>query len=580
MPDPYEEALKRLKAEQGDDGGEEPSGLDELLGQILVDAGSGTQGILKTRTDRRTGQRVYWLSEDGRAFNLGPSPTLMSPSTFQLYTLTPMGTAMSGGKASQFQLEQFGFLEGAGAAGSTYHPPAWRPGEQQMEQQALQHRIDQDQADLAWAKEEFGRAQAAEDRRAMEYAQLQMNMLEKRLENDRRTLAYQMGMQERGTLISEKAETGRELMRLGPDPFHQAAILGGGVQRGITPQQTVVGQAQAFMKQPLPQVSMDMDVAQLEQALSQMQKQGMTQPQIGGFGIGMAQGGVIEMEQKDGAFSMKPATEKTVLVGDGAGIIPGVTEALTVGTNERGAFSVKVTPIVGTAQGGMEMSVLQGLSPLYTDFAKMPYPGREGLLAGVPRAATTPLGLVSYGSRDPFSMHGLSALGAMGYQPSLMRFGGGPGVFYRDPTTGELQHVGSRDIFEGSGFNWQDVVQAGEGTRESFTFGSPLTSPLSAGQTQGEGGAFGSLGTILMEATTGAILPAIHKIARQLAQWKAAGDYRYDMALSAYGNALDPRTGLPIGGISPQYVDAIVSAATPERGAFGGRRIGWTGGAL
>ena len=464
-----------------------------------------------------------------------------------------------------------------GAAGAGAAAPQWRPGEQQMEQQALQHQIDQDKADLAWAKEQFAKAQAAEDRRAMEYAQLQMNMLEMRLENDKRQLLVTTGMAERRTLISEKAETGRELMRLGPDPFRQGAILGGGVQRGTTPQQTAVGQAQAFMKQPLPQVSMGMDVAQLEQALGQMQKQGMTQPQIGGFGIGMAQGGVVEMERGgDGVFSMKPKV--SYLVGEGKhgeGLAAGTAEILTIGGGK-----VEVTPFGGGAQGGMEMSVLQGLSPLYTDFARMPYPGREGLLTGVPRAATTPLGLVSYGSRDPFSMHGLSALGAMGYQPSLMRFGGGPGVYHRDPTTGELQHVGSRNIFEGSGFNWQDVVQAGEGTRESFTFGSPLTSPLSPGQIQGEGGAFGSLGTILMEATTGAILPAIHKIARQLAQWKAAGDYRYDMALSAYGNALDPRTGLPIGGISPQYVDAIVSAATPERGAFGGRRIGWTGGVL
>lgn len=632
MPDPYEEALRRLREVEGGIG-EEGDGLATLVGRTVLDLNTGFIGIVKTRLDRRMG-RVYWLSgEGGRAQNLNVGATLVDPNTRQVMNVDPTGGVEPGGKLSEGDLERLfgvgGAGGGGGGGGGGYAAPQWRPGELELEQQeqarrgqelqlerdSLKASIAQSERDLAWAKEEFARAQAAEDRRAAEYAQLQMEMLEKRLENDRRTLGFQMGMQERGTLIQEKAETGREIMRLGPDPFRQAAILSGGVQRGTTPQQTAVEQGQAFMNQPLPRVSMGMDVAQLEAAIAQMQGQGMTQPQFGGFG--MAGGGVIEMEHKDGAFSMKP--KMSYLVGEGKhgeGLKAGTAEILTIGDGK-----VEVTPFGGGAYGGLEQSVFQGLSPLYSDFGFSTAP-TAGQFQGKSRLTADPR-LVKFGDAgtiymiDPYtgqkrpiagagvfnrsgfdwgdieklgagaatqwatgptmgSAYGLdpAALSQMGISPDLVTFGGEGTIYHRDPS-GQLRALPSWDMFKEAGFLPQDVVNMAAGTKGAFEFGSTLTAPPPVAAQEG---AFGALGTVMVESTTGAILPAIHKVAQQLAQWKAAGDYRYDLALSAYGNALDPRTGLPLGGISPQYIDSIVSAATPRAGAFGGRRIGFTGG--
>ena len=510
-----------------------------------------------------------------------------------------------------------------GAGGTAAAAPQWRPGELELEQE--QNRIARErlQADIAATEQrldEIRVQEAAADERQRRQLQAEREMLEMRLENSRRELVYSMGMQERGTLIQEKAETGREIMKLGPDPFRQAAILGGGVQRGTTPQQTAVGQAQAFMKQPLPQASLSMDVGQLEAVLSQMGS--MQQPQMGGFGIsspgpfGMSGGGVIEMERGgDGAFSMKP--KMSYLVGEGKhgeGLKAGTAEILTIGGGK-----VEVTPFGGGAYTGLEQSVFQGLSPLYSGFGFSqaptaqydgglsadprlvkfgesraiymidPYTGQKRLIANpdvfrrsgfdwgdVENLGAGQAGYWDTGSRLS-SAHGLNPfnLSQMGISPDLVKFRGSHAIYYRDPTTGQLRLIPNPTMFNEAGFNWGEVANMAEGTRGQFEFGSTLTAPPPPASQEG---AFGALGTMMIESTTGAILPAVHKVARQLAQWKAAGDYRYDLAIQAYGNALDPRTGEPLGGISQQYIDSIVSAATPQAGAVGGRRIGFNPG--
>jgi hypothetical protein len=177
-----------------------------------------------------------------------------------------------------------------------------------------------------------------------------------------------------------------------------------------------------------------------------------------------------------------------------------------------------------------------------------------------------------------------SRLGQMGINPEVVRFGGGQTTYYRDPTTGALRIIPTQSMFDEAGYTAADVVNMAVGTRGQFEFGPSIGQSGEMAPTSREG-AFGALGTVMMESTTGAILPAIHKIAPLLAQWKAAGDARYDLAIQAYGNALDPRTGKPLGGISGQYIDSIVRAATPQAGAFSQgqpsgsfRRIGFTGG--
>jgi hypothetical protein len=434
-----------------------------------------------------------------------------------------------------------------------------------------------------------------------------------RAENDLKAVVYGQIGAERRTLMSEKAQTGRDIMKLGPDPFRQGAILSGGVQRGTTPQQTAVGQAQAFINRPLPEASMDMDVSRLEQVLARMQGQGMQQPQLEGFG--MADGGVIEMEKSGGAFSMKPKV--SYLVGEGKhgeGLEAGTAEILTIGDGK-----VEVTPFGGGAYGGLEKSVFQNLSPLYSGFGFSQAPTAESTGAGWgadPQLFTFGSGpaiymidpytgqrrhianpdvfhqsgfewgdvvrrtgrAADYWDRGPLleSGHGLNPamLGRMGINPSLVSFQGTDEVYHRDPATGELRHIPNPAMFKEAGFSMRDVAQMAEGSRGQFTFGDALTAPPPVASREG---AFGALGSVMVESTTGAILPAIHKIAPQLARWKTAGDVRYDLAVMAYGNALDPRTHQPLGGLASEYIEGILDAATPQAGAFGGRRIGFTG---
>ena len=388
-------------------------------------------------------------------------------------------------------------------------------------------------------------------------------MLEMRLENSRRELVFSAGMQERGTLIQQKAETGRELMRLGPDPFRQAAILSGGVQRGTTPQQVVAGQAQGFMNQPLPQISMDMSVPQLEAALMQTQNQGMTQPQFGGFGF--AEGGVIEMENTGGAFTMKPLEGRKVshLVGDGAGIIPGVTEVQTVEMGPFGIKSVETTPLAGVAQAGLDIGVQQALSPLFSGL------GFSGLPSSRPFQPDW-----LQGPRDffmPGFESGAAGFNALGIRPQLLHADGT--VYFRQGDT--LRPI-TLDAFIEGGFRMQDVINVPRETLTQFgSIGPRLTSAPS--MMTGPTPAFQAAGSPFVSAVTGTPLPMPFKQANLLGQWQRERPDLFANALSAYGSALDPVTGLPTGGLSPETVTAQIRAATPTGRSFRPQRIGGIG---
>ena len=447
-----------------------------------------------------------------------------------------------------------------------------------------------------------------------------------RHENDLKELALQFENQlkttligeigaERRTLIQEQGATKRQLLTLGPDPFTQGAALQGQAQRGTTPQQAAVGQAQAFINQPLPQASMSDDIAQLESVLAGIQ--GSQAPQLtGGFGLanppGLAHGGVIEMEQNGGAFSMKSG-KKAFLVGDGGGIVPGVTEVLTVGQDERGAFTVEVTPLMGGAQGGLDftLSGLQNLAPLFggTGFSGIPRADRlgQGLtanprlirfgddpavfaidpLTGQPRHVSSQDVFQRSGfdfgdvqTLDPGARAGFQfgpditqpfgfrpeALSRLGIRPELVRFGGGPEVFRRNPQTGNLQSFSSADIFSQSGFSFGDVANLAESSRGAFSFGDPLTDPLGP-PTPTTAPSFGATGVPLIEPVTGALLPEPFKVAATLADWRVNNPFLYNLALQAYRSA----------GRSGAVVEAQTTAATPK-GRFGaGQRIGFTG---
>ncbi len=463
---------------------------------------------------------------------------------------------------------------GAGSPGRTQFPSeqaldaaqAARLGEQSaIEREGLQIDRQRLQADIAATEQRLEEIRLEDElatARDKIRLQAEREMLEMRLENSRRELVFSAGMAERGTLIQQKAETGRELMRLGPDPFRQAAILSGGVQRGTTPQQVVAGQAQGFMNQPLPQISMDMTVPQLEAALLKTQNQGMTQPQFGGFGF--AEGGVIEMENKDGAFSMSP--KQSWLIGEGKhgeGLAAGTAEVLTV---EKGPFGIKrveVTPLAGQAQAGLDIGVQQALSPLFSGL------GFSGLPSSKPFQPDW-----LQGPRDffmPGFESGAAGFNALGIRPQLLHADGT--VYFRQGDT--LRPI-TLDAFIEGGFRMQDVINVPRETLTQFgTIGPRLTSAPS--MTAGPTPAFQAAGSPFVSAVTGTPLPMPFKQANLLGQWQRERPDLFANALSAYGSALDPVTGLPTGGLSPETVTAQIRAATPTGRSFRPQRIGGIG---
>jgi hypothetical protein len=242
--------------------------------------------------------------------------------------------------------------------------------------------------------------EAADERQRLQLI-AEREMLEMRLENSRRELAFSGIMAERQTLIQEKgAERARQTELAGQKPFKFAFSSRGFAEPEVTPFTEFRKAGQAFINEPLPEASLQMDSEKLEKILAAAQE--LEAPQAP---FGFAEGGIIEMENNDGAFSMKPANEQTVLVGDGAGVVPGVTEALTVGVGEDGAFRVKVTPIAGSAQAGLDIKTLSGL-------ADLPFLQAMRLSAGLPRLGRILTQRVLKNAPGVFSSLGVKRAGA------------------------------------------------------------------------------------------------------------------------------------------------------------------------
>ena len=381
---------------------------------------------------------------------------------------------------------------------------------------------------------------------------------------------------ERRTLIGEQGALKRQLLELGPDPFLQSFNLSGQVARGITPQQAAVGQAQQFIDQPLQPLDFNATLPQLQAQLGTVQ--GIQAPTLGGgFGLpspsqvaglpSLAHGGVIEMEkglggsfaQKAGAFSVKPSTGKQAfLVGDGAGVIPGITEVLAIGDGK-----MEVIPLTGGGQGGLTFSTTQqALQPLFQGLGFSQIPTARSKF-GPGQVITSPL------SR-------LGTLSTLGIRPNLVR-DAQTGTYYLISPEG-IQHIGPTSALRAAGLNPDDAVnllrseylQLGPALPGVFT-GSLPPPPT------GTPPAFQALGRPLIEASTGAILPAPFKQARLLGQFARERPDLFNLALSAFKNVLDPVTGLPTAGLSPSSVIAQIEAATPTGRFERPQRVGFTG---
>ncbi|KKL47417.1 hypothetical protein LCGC14_2335730, partial [marine sediment metagenome] len=194
----------------------------------------------------------------------------------------------------------------------------------------------------------------------------------------------------------------------------------------------------------------------------------------------------------------------------------------------------------------------------------------------------TGLGLDGIPTRTGFTVGGESILGNFG---ALSRLGIQP-RFVRNLETGQIFRIegGVRQWVSNpqamAGITPSDIIAAlpSEIERLAPTEGPPISTLPSTQQIPSGGTpAFQALGTPMIEATTGALLPAPFKIASQLGQWSRERPDLWQNALSAFGSALDPVTGLPTGGMTPESVWAQVQAATPTGRFNRPQRIGFTG---
>ena len=523
---------------------------------------------------------------------------------------------------------------GGGGGGGGGAGAQWRPGELELEQQALQQRLQELQmgfdADIATATAAHDRAiellemelanaselQAANIQAEIDLENLRhendMAELEIRIEAERKNVIYgEVGATKR-TLIQEQGAMKRELLGLGPDPFAQAAGLSGQATRGVTPQAQAVGQARAFINQPLPQVNFDMPLPQMEQVLGGMQ--GMQPPNLGGFGIagGMAGGGTVKT---------KKGKQQSVIVGEA-----GKPEVVT-------GSDFKVTPLAGTAQFGARIggvgrtiggvpeptppfdmpilpgmptfprsnldpspylggpypnprveSILQNLAPMYagSPFGQVPTAQGYGGIMG-PEGPIDPSQVLirqdyipQYGVnfQPPSGMSPMDTMSALGIAPQLLRTGGGRTYFIQEGKRHYIPGGHDASVLLALGLNPSQVVTVLPEGVDQFEPGGVYTGQgtQAAGATTGQTG-YGALGVPLIEPTSGALLMSPHKIAEN---WSRMTPGEKQNILSAYAAAggSSSQTGF---GLGPQNVLDMIQTFTPQGRGYG-RRIGGIGG--
>lgn len=541
--------------------GEQGGAGDFLIAGQTVEDSSGQ--VYRVMSVNLGGGMVIRLAPIGaNGLSTTPRSQWLSPAGTWKTELGKIVTTDIHGAIGQTRTIPWDEWAGGGAgSGSTYHPPAWKPGELDLRQQELQIERERLQSDIAQTEQrlkEIAMQEAAADERQRRQLQAEREMLEKRLDNDKRTLLYSEYGATKRTQMQQQQSAREMKFQTREDPFQFAQAMQGGPMLGGTPAQAFRQNLSAFANAPIPGMSINTPIPEMERILGQMG--GLQMPMPGPY-VGMAGGGIIEMEQKNGAFSIKPATEQTVLVGDGAGIIPGVTEALTVGTNERGAFSIKVTPIVGGAQGGMSVNpeaMKALLAPLFADIS----PG------GYPQAG--------YGQRA-------GLLGQFGYQPAMAQVGD---AFYLRSPEGGYREISPYYITgHGAGSttptpesavlmrNIEELQRLGPIGRGLST--AELPGFLSGFQRPQSVGPFGPMSSLISEPVTGTMMPAPYQVAQELTRLRYENPTAFEGIMSAYANSYIG--GQPTG-FSRQAVLGQMGAATPQAGAFGGRRIGFTGG--
>jgi len=452
-----------------------PQYLSQLVNQLVLDE-QGNIGYLQT-TLRSHGRRYYSLiSPDGQHIrNIDQGAQIYEPNANILFTVRGRrvdnkgnilperdyfiaGTNLTEKERSRY-LGQFG--EGGGAGGGQSADAA--------AQNASQERIN---AARIAADQELERLREAH---AIELERMQEENALKRAK-----------LSEAGGLARQVYDVQQRTRNLiaqltGVDPVAATIAGQGGMTKGVTPAQGFMNANQAFVNTPIPQISENTSIPDLDTIIANLNKQ--TQAPMAPTGIGFAEGGTIDMTQgSDGVFSMAPqqpqqqlpqpmvgapagqslvgpqpgvqegTTKRAVLVGEKGSppVAPG-TEVMILDTANPGR--TEVIPLVSGAQEGGTYDfgpIMQALAPLYAKLG----------LGGVPQRVD--LGGAGFGF-SPGTTYGGQQFGGsqilkrLGYSPQLIRDINSGTTYYRN-RAGQLMNIPGEEAFQKAGFKWSNVL--------------------------------------------------------------------------------------------------------------------------
>jgi hypothetical protein len=514
MPDPIPPPPEEEEVDTSD--------LDALVGRTLLDLDTNFFGIVRRRTDRRTGRLVYWLSDpnSGRAQDLRTGATLVDPNTRAVTNVSTSTTGSaadsivtSGGKLSEADVRRLFGEEEDGGGGSAPSFASTQAAQTQAEEFERGERI---------AGQEF----SAEENRLAEEAALKRGRLS--------TLTDLIQ-----SFVASQSQARDTLANLQPDPFRFAAVAGGIAPFGVTPQQGFTEQLQQFASAPAPTADPNASLPSIESAI-----QGLTGASVplSPATFGAAEGVVIEMARgADGGYSAAP--------------LPFDVQARLVGENPDGTVNRTTEVMITSSQGTAIIPLGKGAQDGgFFPFQPIPFT-RESLLP-----ALTTSGIFQEGQNIPrgrmlpdqsiagfagMGGHSRSFLENLGVSPRFISPFGQNEIFFRDPNTpGQFRLVTDRpqlggsatgQIQPGSVVQVSDLGQFGTLRNERFGIGANELRDQSA--MVRDVPPFTRFSAPLFEPTTGTMLPAPFMVASEMNRLRLTNPGAFNLLLSAYESA-------------------------------------------
>lgn len=404
--------------------------LFNLINRWYYDPDRQVVGLLEsyyTGSGGNRKQKYRLRTEDGRRIPIVKGYRLLDPQAAQLYTVGDRYDTGGGSRdfimtrdaVSEAQWDRF-FPPGSEFGGSAARDYA---GEA-----AQQHAYD---VELERIRQAFDAQQREADRAsAMELQRLQEENALKRAK-----------LGEAGSLARTAAEVQQQARQFltslqGVDPVRQSVGAQGGVLRGTTPAQAHMQNLTSLANAPLPQVSENAQIPEIDQTIQNLQNyQNLPVTPI----LGMAYGGTINATEPTAQIG---STKRAILVGEKGGFTgdeevvvvdsanPGRTEVipLMAGAASGGSFGLPQTAL--TYQQPDISSIKSALAPIFAG---------QGFQGDVPSL-----------TRGPFGYHwgvgGSDMMRRLGYEPRLIRDWSSGATYFRNPA-GVLGRIPDMDAF-------------------------------------------------------------------------------------------------------------------------------------